>query len=142
MLHIELRKWADLLLIAPLSANSLAKLSAGLCDNLLVLPADQTCVFRAWDFSRLASKTAALRFPVICAPAMNTLMWDSPFTAKQLQTLRDLGVHCLDTVEKLLVCGDRGKGAMQEVAAICETVVVTAREIRGRLDRSLQAETN
>ena len=44
MLHIEFRKWADVLVVAPLDANTLAKLAGGLCDNLL------TCVFRAWDF--------------------------------------------------------------------------------------------
>lgn len=66
VLHIDLRKWADVLLVAPLSANTLAKLANGLCDNLL------TCVARAWDFSR----------PLLVAPAMNTLMWESPFTAK------------------------------------------------------------
>ena len=46
MLHIELRKWADLLIIAPLSANSLAKAAQGLCDNCL------TSVVRAWDFTK------------------------------------------------------------------------------------------
>lgn len=46
MLHIELRRWADVLLLAPLSANTLAKVSNGLCDNLL------TCVVRAWDFAK------------------------------------------------------------------------------------------
>src|SRR5688500_1093372 len=62
VLHIELRKWADLLLIAPLDANTLAKLALGQCDNLL------TCVYRAWDFAK----------PVILGPAMNTLMWQHP----------------------------------------------------------------
>lgn len=46
MLHIDLRKWADLLVIAPLSANSLAKMAQGLCDNCL------TSIVRAWDFSK------------------------------------------------------------------------------------------
>ena len=46
IMHIELRKWADVLIIAPMSANSLAKASQGLCDNLL------TCILRAWDFSK------------------------------------------------------------------------------------------
>lgn len=46
VLHIELRRWADVLLLAPLSANTLAKVSNGLCDNLL------TCVVRAWDFAK------------------------------------------------------------------------------------------
>ena len=46
VLHIELRRWADVLLLAPLSANTLAKAASGLCDNLL------TCVVRAWDFDK------------------------------------------------------------------------------------------
>ena len=76
VLHVEFRKWADLLIIAPLDANTLAKLSLGLCDNFL------TCLFRAWDFSK----------PVILAPAMNTMMWNSPLTARHLgQVLLDHG---------------------------------------------------
>ena len=71
MLHIELRRWADLLLIAPLDANTLAKLAAGLADNCL------TCVWRAWDPAR----------PVVLAPAMNTLMWQHPLTARRLRQL-------------------------------------------------------
>lgn len=52
--------------MAPLSANTLAKIANGLCDNLL------TCVVRAWDFAK----------PLVVAPSMNTLMWESPFTDK------------------------------------------------------------
>lgn len=59
VLHIELRKWAHIMLIAPLSANSLAKISNGLCDNLLM------SIVRAWDFNK----------PFIVAPAMNTYMY-------------------------------------------------------------------
>src|SRR5262249_17406624 len=69
VLHIELRRWADVLLIAPLDANTLAKLATGLCNNCL------TCVWRAWDRTR----------PVVLAPAMNTLMWEHPFTGRHLR---------------------------------------------------------
>src|SRR5262245_31130188 len=76
VLHIELRRWADLFVIAPLDANTLAKLVNGICDNCL------TCVWRAWDPSR----------PVVVAPAMNTLMWEHPLTRRQLRQLGcDLG---------------------------------------------------
>ena len=76
VLHIALRQWADLLIVAPLDANTLAKFALGLSDNFL------TCVFRAWDFSR----------PVVLAPAMNTLMWQSPVTLRHLrQLLADRG---------------------------------------------------
>src|SRR5262249_57678031 len=66
VLHIRLRRWADLLLIAPLDANTLAKLANGLADNCL------TCVWRAWEPSR----------PAVLAPAMNTLMWEHPLTGR------------------------------------------------------------
>src|SRR4051794_39333413 len=69
--HIELRNWADLFAVAPLDANTLAKLAIGLCDNCL------TCVWRAWDPAK----------PVVLAPAMNTLMWLHPFTRKHLRAL-------------------------------------------------------
>src|SRR5207237_389856 len=70
-LHIELRRWAQVLLIAPLDANTLAKLANGLADNCL------TCIWRAWDPER----------PAILAPAMNTLMWEHPLTARHLRQL-------------------------------------------------------
>ena len=71
VMHIELRQWADLLIVAPLDANTLAKFALGLSDNLL------SCLFRAWDFTR----------PVVLAPAMNTLMWHSPVTLRHLRQL-------------------------------------------------------
>ncbi len=130
VLHIEFRRWADLLVIAPLDANTLAKLALGLSDNFL------TCLFRAWDFAR----------PVVLAPAMNTLMWDSPVTRRHLrQILEDRGdggqgdswtPDDADTVfarhapglvlvppqPRRLACGDVGQGAMADVADIAEAV--------------------
>jgi phosphopantothenoylcysteine decarboxylase len=93
----------------------------GLCDNFL------TCVFRAWDFSR----------PVILAPAMNTLMWQSRVTLRHLRQLVEDhgdgtgadGPWSLDDAADVfaryapnLLCGDVGIGAMAEVAAIAEVV--------------------
>ncbi|EFX00084.1 putative thymidylate synthase [Grosmannia clavigera kw1407] len=77
ILHIELRRWADLLVIAPMSANLLAKVTNGFCDSLL------TSVIRAWDTDPAAGKR------ILVAPSMNTLMWTHPLTARQLTTLRD-----------------------------------------------------
>ncbi|PRP73159.1 putative leucine-rich repeat receptor-like protein kinase [Planoprotostelium fungivorum] len=113
VLHIELRKWADVLIIAPLSANTLAKLSNGLCDNLL------TCVARAWDF----------RNPLIVAPAMNTLMWEHPLTSKQLDTLEGWGVTVIQPVTKTLMCNDTGRGAMASVDDISQTEAAEAAPI-------------
>jgi phosphopantothenoylcysteine decarboxylase len=106
VLHIELRKWADVLVIAPLSANTLAKLAAGLSDNLL------TCVVRAWDLTR----------PVLLAPAMNTLMYSHPHTAQHLQSLTALGMRVVAPVSKALMCGDVGSGAMADVETIVQRV--------------------
>lgn len=102
VLHIELRKWADAMVIAPLSANTLAKVAGGLCDNLL------TCIVRAWDFSK----------PIYVAPAMNTFMWDNPFTEKHLESLKNLGFVVISPVCKKLACGDYGNGAMAEPSVI------------------------
>lgn len=111
VLHIELRRWADLLLIAPLDANTLAKLALGITDNCL------TSVYRAWDRSR----------PVILAPAMNTLMWDHPATKRHLEQIAaDLGsagrFKVIEPISKKLACDDVGLGAMAEVEEIVKQV--------------------
>jgi phosphopantothenoylcysteine decarboxylase len=129
VLHIELRRWADLLSIAPLDANTLAKLVCGLADNCL------TCVWRAWDPAR----------PVVLAPAMNTFMWEHPLTGRHLRQLaEDAGLiapsdfnleslvefmnvncarlHIVPPVSKRLACGDVGVGAMADVTEIVTAV--------------------
>lgn len=114
VLHIELKKWADLLLIAPLDANTLAKLANGLCDNLL------TCITRAWDLEEIKSR------PIVICPAMNTFMFKHPITKKQLDILtNEFGFTIVECIEKLLMCGDIGMGAMANV----ETIVNTIRDL-------------
>lgn len=111
VLHIELKKWADLLLIAPLDANTMAKITCGQCDNLL------TCVVRAWDINNIKN------WPVVICPAMNTFMFKHPITSKQLNILiKDFGFTMIDCVEKMLICGDVGLGAMAGVDTICDVV--------------------
>ncbi|CAH0545760.1 unnamed protein product [Brassicogethes aeneus] len=106
VLHIELAKWADLFLIAPLDANTLGKISSGLCDNLL------TCTARAWDVSK----------PLIFCPAMNTKMYLHPLTSIQINNLKSWGYLEIPVIEKTLMCGDTGAGAMAEVPTIVEFV--------------------
>ena len=106
VLHIELRRWADLFVIAPLDANTMAKLSYGLCDNLL------TSVARAWDPMK----------PVYYCPAMNTYMWEHPLTQEHLEKLQSLKYTQIPPISKTLACGDCGIGAMAEVSTIIETV--------------------
>ncbi|CAH1123252.1 unnamed protein product [Ceutorhynchus assimilis] len=106
VLHIELAKWADLFLIAPLDANSLAKIANGICDNLLL------CAVRAWD----------LKKPLIFCPAMNTKMYQHPITRTQLDTLKSWGYIEIPVIEKTLICGETGLGAMAEISTIIEIV--------------------
>jgi phosphopantothenoylcysteine decarboxylase len=97
VLHIELRRWAGALVVAPLDANTLAKLAGGLCDNCL------TCVWRAWDRAR----------PVVLAPAMNTLMWEHPATARHLRQLAE------DAGAGALPAGLDAAGLVHEVKEHC-----------------------
>lgn len=106
VLHIELRRWADLLVIAPIDANTLGKIANGICDNLL------TCVVRAWDTSQ----------PLLFCPAMNTAMWLHPITSQQVSRLTEFGYVEIPCIAKKLVCGDEGKGAMAEVTTIVSIV--------------------
>ena len=108
VLHIEMVKWADIFLIAPLSANTLAKISNGLCDNLL------TCIARAWDYSK----------PMIVCPAMNTNMWNHLITKKHIELLKQFGnVIVVSPIVKKLACGDIGNGAMASLNDIVNIVV-------------------
>ena len=126
VLHIELRRWADIMVVAPCSANTLAKMANGLCDDLL------SCIVRAWDFNDPYKR-------MVIAPAMNTMMWESPFTRKHLATLVELGGGTMDDqnrvvivgpVEKTLACGDVGNGAMAAPADIMKMVEKLGDDIR------------
>lgn len=107
VLHIELGKWADLMLVAPLDANTLAKMATGICDNLVL------CTARAWDFGK----------PLFFCPAMNTRMWEHPITEQHIRTLSDWGHREIKCIAKRLMCGDTGLGAMQTPEIIVENVV-------------------
>ncbi|XP_046680025.1 phosphopantothenoylcysteine decarboxylase-like [Homalodisca vitripennis] len=107
VLHIELGRWADVFVIAPLDANTLAKMANGLCDNLL------TCVVRAWD----------VRKPLFFCPAMNTRMWEHPITSGHVNLLKSWGYQEIPCISKTLMCGDTGTGAMAEVDTIVQTIL-------------------
>jgi len=106
VLHIDLKNWADVLVIAPCTANTLAKMATGLADNLL------TNVVRAWPSHK----------PLIVAPAMNTDMWDKPSTRRQLGALKAdyPNFRLVEPQEKVLACRDTGMGAMADISAIVE----------------------
>lgn len=114
ILHIELRRWADMVLIAPCSANTLAKIYGGMCDDLL------TSFVRA-----LARDTPKWMFP-----AMNTLMWENEVTEVHVDALRRRGWVVHGPVEKMLACGDMGTGAMVEWTELVQTLVQWAHLVR------------
>jgi phosphopantothenoylcysteine decarboxylase/phosphopantothenate--cysteine ligase len=114
--HIELARWADLLLIAPASANILAKLATGIADDALTTYA------------------VAHRGDVMVAPAMNTFMLQHPTVVANVETLRARGVIILEPDTGLLACGDEGAGRLPDVPVIVERVRThfAARDLEGR----------
>jgi phosphopantothenoylcysteine decarboxylase/phosphopantothenate--cysteine ligase len=102
MPHIDLARWANAFVIAPATADCLAKLTLGLADDLL------TTLF-------LALEPAV---PVYLAPAMNTQMWQKPIVQAHLKALREGGVKIIPPVEGELACGESGVGAMASPEAI------------------------
>ena len=108
---------ADLLVIAPLSANTLAKLAHGLADNVLTQAA------------------LAVRGPVLVAPAMNVRMWEHPATQDNLRALQERGVDVIGPEEGELAEGDHGVGRMSEPEAIfarCLELLGAAGPLRGK----------
>ncbi|EGN98498.1 hypothetical protein SERLA73DRAFT_183545 [Serpula lacrymans var. lacrymans S7.3] len=115
ILHIELRRWADLVLVAPCSANTLSKIAHGTCDNLV------TSLLRA-----LAPTT-----PTYIFPAMNTLMYEHPLTAEHVRIIRDIVRYkVVGPIGKGLACGDIGLGAMTEWRDIIRIAVDKLQLIR------------
>jgi phosphopantothenoylcysteine decarboxylase len=106
VLHIELRDWGDILVVAPLTANTMAKIANGFCDNLL------TSIIRAWEPDK----------PMVAAPAMNTTMLKNPITINHLNTLTKSGIIVVPTQTKKLACGEFGDGAMADVEDICGVI--------------------
>lgn len=108
ILHIELRNKASALVIAPCSLNTLAKISNGICDNLL------TTIARAWDFTR----------PFIIAPAGNTNMWNHPITKKQIREFEGFSKNNVTILPQMkkLACGTEGIGAMGDISSIVDTL--------------------
>ena len=105
MAHIELSREADLILVAPASADFLAKLAHGLADDLL---------------STLA---LARNCPLLAAPAMNLQMWSNPATQRNVATLRSDGIALLGPASGDQACGEVGLGRMIEAEEIVEDVV-------------------
>lgn len=102
--HLDLPKWADLILYCPASANIISRLAQGAGSDLASL------IFLADN----------LKTPTILAPAMNSNMFEHPLVKKNLQVLQDLGVHIIGPEAGLLACGECGLGRMSEPHEILE----------------------
>jgi phosphopantothenoylcysteine decarboxylase / phosphopantothenate---cysteine ligase len=131
--HIDLADWADLILVAPATANTLAKIACGIADNMIT--------------TTLLAATS----PVWIAPAMNVHMYDHPAMKKNLSLLAEYGYQFIEPSEGYLACGYIGKGRLEEPEKIVElvkqfftddqqkplqgkTVVVTAGPTREKID--------
>ena len=110
--HVALAKWADLLLIAPATANCMAKMACGIADDLL----STTCL--------------AVRCPVLLAPAMNSAMWRNPATQANLALLRSRGLRFVGPEAGHLACGDDDVGRMSEPEQIVEAVEAILNPLR------------
>ena len=102
--HIELAKWADLLIIAPATANTIAKLAMGIADDLLTT----VCL--------------ATTAPILVAPAMNQQMWQHPSVKLNLQTLTDYDYEIIQPGSGEQACGDIGEGRLPEPEQLLEYV--------------------
>ncbi|MEK3989517.1 MULTISPECIES: bifunctional phosphopantothenoylcysteine decarboxylase/phosphopantothenate--cysteine ligase CoaBC [Robertmurraya] len=102
--HIDLADWADLIVVAPATANIIGKLANGIADNMIT--------------TTLLAATA----PVWIAPAMNVHMYDHPAVRKNLETLRSYGYGFIEPGEGYLACGYVGKGRMEEPETIVEKI--------------------
>lgn len=102
--HIELAKWADLLIIAPATANTIAKLAMGIADDLLTT----VCL--------------ATTAPILVAPAMNQQMWQHPSVKLNLQTLTDYDYEIIQPASGEQACGDIGEGRLPEPEQLLEYV--------------------
>lgn len=106
VLHIRLAKWCDVCLVAPLTANTLAKIANGICDNLV------SSVIRALGDTQL-----------MIAPAMNTRMWENKLTMHHLDlAARFYNVTVIDPVEKVLADGDEGIGGLADDETIIKVI--------------------
>ncbi len=102
--HIALTDEADIFVIVPASANTIAKMALGICDNLLT------------------STFCAFKKPVVIAPCMNTNMWENPAVEKNIETLKNRRIKVIEPDTGFLACGTNGKGRLADINLIYDTV--------------------
>lgn len=117
--HIELGRWADVMLVAPATANSIARLAHGLADDLL------------------SSVALVFQGPIVIAPAMNPRMWDHPETRANVTRLLRRGVTIVEPESGLMACGDEGAGRLAAVQEIVASTLAAARRSRALEGRTV-----
>jgi phosphopantothenoylcysteine decarboxylase/phosphopantothenate--cysteine ligase len=115
--HIFLADWAELVILAPATANTLAKLRGGLADDMV------------------SATLLATRAPILAAPAMNVNMWEHPATRDNLAVLRERGLHIVGPEEGELACGWEGSGRMSQPEAIASqaALLLGSRDLAGEV---------
>jgi len=107
--HIELGEWPDVFLIAPSTANVIAKIAHGIADDLL------------------SSTALSMQAPIVIAPAMNDRMWLNPATQSNVATLKERGMTFVDVASGDLACGYQAQGRLAElddIVAVVEDLVI------------------
>jgi len=107
--HISLADWADIVVVAPATANIIGKVANGICDDLL-----STTLCACWPLIESGA--------VLLAPAMNEKMWANSAVQKNVETLKEMGIRLVGPVEGRLACGTRGLGRMSEPQEIVEAM--------------------
>jgi phosphopantothenoylcysteine synthetase/decarboxylase len=115
--HIALAEWADVVVVAPATANILGKVANGICDDML-----STTLCVCWP---LVESSA-----VLLAPAMNTNMWANPAVRNNVKMLQERGFQFIGPAEGRLACGAEGVGRMSEPQEILEAIEKIASNIK------------
>lgn len=106
--HVSLAKKADLILVAPCTANVIGKMAGGICDDMLT------------------TTLCATKAKILIAPAMNTGMWENPIVQDNISKLQKYGCHVITPVVGRLACGDTGSGKMPEPEVLMEHILLQA----------------
>ena len=115
--HIDLVDWADLIVVAPATANILGKIANGICDDLL-----STILCACWPLVQSGM--------TLLAPAMNTNMWANPAVQNNVATMKERGFQFIGPVEGRLACGTEGPGRMSEPQDILAAIEKIASKIK------------
>lgn len=114
--HVSLAKKADMFIVAPATANVIAKAASGIADDMLT------------------TTLLAVKCPVVIVPAMNTAMYEDASVQENIAVLKGRGYHVMDTGEGMLACGDTGLGRMkepEEIAGFIENVFLSVHDMHG-----------